>query len=87
MRYCEIRQVNCNCDGIRLGVKDEGKILDKVLLLIQKVYFGFDSLFQLMDVEIGNVVCGFKLFGNYIDCSIMEYVYLLLLFNFMICIF
>lgn len=40
-----------------------------------------------MDVEIGNVVCGFKLFGNYIDCSIMEYVYLLLLFNFMIYIF
>lgn len=64
MRYCETRQANCNCDGTRSGVKDEGKILDKTLLPIQKVHFGLDSSSQLMDVEIGNVVCGPKPFGK-----------------------
>lgn len=83
MRYCETRQANCNCDGTRSGVKDEGKILDKALLPIQKVHFGLDSSSQLMDVEIGNVVCGPKPFGNYIDCSIMEHAHLLSLLNLM----
>nr|XP_011437301.2 uncharacterized protein LOC105335200 isoform X1 [Crassostrea gigas] len=69
MRYCETRQANCNCDGTRSGVKDEGKILDKALLPIQKVHFGLDSSSQLMDVEIGNVVCGPKPFDFPIDCD------------------
>lgn len=77
MRYCETRQANCNCDGTRSGVKDEGKILDKTLLPIQKVHFGLDSSSQLMDVEIGNVVCGPKPFGSYIDCGTKEHAYLL----------
>lgn len=87
MRYCETRQANCNCDGTRSGVKDEGKILDKALLPIQKVHFGLDSSSQLMDVEIGNVVCGSKPFGNYIDCTIMEHAHLLSLLNLMTYIF
>lgn len=77
MRYCETRQANCNCDGTRSGVKDEGKILDKTLLPIQKVHFGLDSSSQLMDLEIGNVVCGPKPFGSYIDCGTKEHAYLL----------
>lgn len=77
MRYCETRQANCNCDGTRSGVKDEGKILDKTLLPIQKVHFGLDSSSQLMDIEIGNVVCGPKPFGSYIDCGTKEHAYLL----------
>lgn len=65
LRYCETRTANCNCDGTRSGVKDEGKILDKNLLPIQGVHFGLDTSSQRMEVEFGNVVCGPKPFGKF----------------------
>ena len=66
---CATQTSNCNCDGSASGRKDDGKIIDKELLPIKKIYIGGLIGYQKMAITLGPVTCGPKPFGFPVDCD------------------
>ncbi|KAK3105571.1 hypothetical protein FSP39_000840 [Pinctada imbricata] len=60
MNYCMTKDTNCNCDGSRARVTDEGKMLEKDFLPIQRVVFGYENGYANHFSTIGDVVCAPK---------------------------
>jgi hypothetical protein len=52
-------------NGTASGGKDDGKIIDKELLPIKKIYIGGLIGYQRMTITLGPVTCGPKPFGIY----------------------
>ena len=59
---CDTATSNCNCDGTTITKLDTGKLYNKDLLPVQEVHVQSNQGKAL--IEIGNVYCADRTFGN-----------------------